>query len=81
MHGGISNNVDFWVRLSVSITTRCRFFDIARESARECATCLDVLVAKTIIDESLAVEGKGLLLKTVLMLVGLIRSDSPSRDV
>ena len=81
MHGGISNNVDFWVRLSVSITARCRFFDIARESARECATCLDVLVAKTIIDESLAVEGKGLLLKAVLMLVGLIRSNSPSRDV
>ena len=60
---------------------RCRFFDIARGSALECAACLDVLVAKTIIEESLAVEGKGLLLKIVSMLVGLIRSNSPSRDV
>ena len=62
-------------------TDRCRFFDIARGSALECAACLDVLVAKTIIEESLAVEGKGLLLKIVSMLVGLIRSNSPSRDV
>ena len=60
---------------------RCRFFDIARGSALECAACLDVLVAKRIIEESLAVEGKGLLSKIVSMLVGLIRSNSPSRDV
>lgn len=59
---------------------RCRFFDIARGSALECAACLDVLVAKTIIEESLSDEGKGLLLKIVSMLVGLIRSNSPSRD-
>ena len=59
---------------------RCRFFDIARGSALECAACLDVLVAKTIIEKSLAVEGKELLLKIVSMLVGLIRSNSPSRD-
>ncbi len=60
---------------------RCRFFDIARGSALECAACLDVLVAKRIIEESLAVEGKGLLFKIVSMLVGLIRSNSPSRNV
>jgi len=62
-------------------TDRCRFFDIARGSALECAAWLDVLVAKSIIEEPLAVEGKGLLLKIVSMLVGLIRSNSPSRDV
>ena len=60
---------------------RCRFFDTARGSALECAACLDVLVAKTIIEESVAVEGKGMLLGIVSMLVGLIRSNSPSRDV
>jgi four helix bundle protein len=60
---------------------RCRFFDIACGSALECAACLDVLVAKTIIEEFLAVEGKGLLFKIVSMLVGLIRSNSPIRDV
>ena len=60
---------------------RCRFFDTARGSALECAACLDVLVAKTIIEEFVAVEGKGTLLGIVSMLVGLIRSNSPSRDV
>ena len=47
---------------------RWRFFDIARGSALECAACLDVLVAKRIIDESLAVEGKGLGLRLGLRL-------------
>ena len=60
---------------------RCRFFDTARGSALECAACLDVLVAKTMIEESLAIEGKGMLLEIVSMLVGLIRSNSPSRNV
>jgi len=60
---------------------RCRFFAIARGSALERAACLDVLVTKAIIEEFLAVEGKGLLLGIVSMLVGLTRSNSPSRDV
>ncbi len=60
---------------------RCRFFDTARGSALECAACLDVLVAKTVINESTAIEGKGLLLEIVSMLVGLIRSNSANRDV
>jgi len=60
---------------------RCRFFDTARGSALECAACLDVLVARAVIEESVAVEGKGMLLDIVSMLVGLIRSNSPSRDV
>ena len=46
---------------------RCRFFDIARGSALECAACLDVLVAKNCID--CAVEGKAQLLRIVSMLV------------
>ena len=59
---------------------RCRFFDTARGSALECAACLDVLVAKTIIEESVALQGKEILLDNVSMLVGLIRSNSPSRN-
>ena len=56
---------------------RCRFFDIARGSALECAACLDVLVAKKCIDSADA--GKAILVRIVSMLVGLIRSTSASR--
>ncbi|HCC20323.1 MAG TPA: four helix bundle protein [Verrucomicrobiales bacterium] len=60
---------------------RCRFFDIARGSALECAACLDVLVAKKVIEEGKADEGKAMLVKIVSMLVGLVRSNSEERDV
>ncbi len=56
---------------------RCRFFDIARGSALECAACLDVLVAKKRLKD--ADSGKMILIPIVSMLVGLIRSTSPSR--
>jgi len=56
---------------------RCRFFDIARGSALECAACLDVLVTKKRIEN--ADSGKSMLVKIVSMLVGLIRSTSPGR--
>ena len=56
---------------------RCRFFDVARGSALECAACLDVLVAKKRLDQ--ADSGKAILVRIVSMLVGLIRSTSPSR--
>jgi four helix bundle protein len=56
---------------------RCRFFDIARGSALECAACLDVLIAKKLIDS--ADPGKAILARIVSMLVGLIRTTSASR--
>lgn len=58
---------------------RCRFFDIARGSALECAACLDVLVRKRAIDARTANDGKGILEEIVSMLVGLIRSQSGDR--
>ena len=62
-------------------TDRCRFFDIARGSALESAACLDVLVAKSMMEQSQMLHGKEILLEIVSMLVGLIRSNSPTREV
>ena len=58
---------------------RCRFFDIARGSALECAAALDVIVAKGIVNASDVSEGKEILKKIVSMLVGLIKNNSPDR--
>ena len=58
---------------------RCRFFDIARGSALECAATLDVLVAKKVLERSEVEPGKAALMEIVSMMVGLIRSNSDSR--
>jgi four helix bundle protein len=60
---------------------RCRFFDIARGSALECAACLDVLVAKRLAEASQIEEGKEMLVAIVSMLVGLIRANSETRVI
>jgi four helix bundle protein len=57
-------------------TDRCKFFDIARGSALECAACLDVLVAKRRVNHQQIAEGKTMLLEIVSMLVGLIKGNS-----
>jgi len=59
---------------------RCRFFDIARGSALECAACLDVIVAERILGKAAVDEGKGALIDIVSMLVGLIRANSTVRN-
>lgn len=58
---------------------RCKFFDNVRGSALECASCLDVLVAKKHLMPEAALEGKAMLSAVVSMLVGLIKSTSPDR--
>ena len=57
-----------------AIKDRCRFLDFARGSALECAACLDVIVAKKLLDESAIQLGKAQLLEIVSMLMGLISS-------
>lgn len=53
---------------------RCRYLDMARGSALECAACLDVLMIKKHLDELRAAEGKELLVGIVSMLVGLLET-------
>ncbi len=55
---------------------RCRFLAVARGSALECAACLDVLVARKTVTPEAIHEGKGMLLRIVSMLTGLIASVS-----
>jgi four helix bundle protein len=58
---------------------RCKFFDIARGSALECAGCLDLIFIKKLLSEVELDAGKSLLKDIVSLLVGLIRSNSPDR--
>ena len=55
---------------------RCRFFDIARGSAFECAAGLDVLVAKAKLTPDQIRPGKEGLQRIVRMLMGLIKRNS-----
>ncbi len=55
-----------------SFPDRCRYFDIARGSAVECAAALDVLVARGVMDLTVAEEGKDQLIEIVSMLGGLL---------
>ena len=57
-----------------AIRDRCRYLDFARGSALECAACLDVLVAKRLIDIASITSGKQQLVEIVSMLMGLISS-------
>lgn len=58
---------------------RAKFFDIAKGSALECAANLDVGVARSLIENSKAVEGKKILAEIVRMLIGLIKSIAKDR--
>ncbi len=58
---------------------RCRFFDIARGSALECAAGLDILVAKAKWTPDQIRPGKERLQRIIRMLIGLIKRNS-TRD-
>jgi four helix bundle protein len=58
---------------------RCRFFDISRGSALECAAALDVLVSQGRGDLTAVAPGKERLRRIVSMLVGLIKANSDYR--
>src|SRR5271166_6201349 len=55
---------------------RCRFFDIAKGSALECAAGLDILVAKNKLTLDQIRPGKEQLQAVVRMLMGLIKRNS-----
>jgi four helix bundle protein len=57
-----------------AVRDRCRFIEIARGSALECAACLDVLGAKGLCENSVILAGKSQLLEVVSMLTGLQNS-------
>jgi four helix bundle protein len=57
-----------------AVRDRCRFVEIARGSALECAACLDVLAAKGLCDPNILSAGKGKLLEIVSMLTALHNS-------
>ncbi|HEV2211493.1 MAG TPA: four helix bundle protein [Verrucomicrobiae bacterium] len=58
---------------------RCRFFDISRGSALECAAALDILALQRRISAAELLPGKERLRRIVSMLVGLIRANSDYR--
>ena len=55
-----------------SLPDRCRFLDISRGSALECASCLDILVARKRVSAEQAAVGKAVLVRIVSMLSKLI---------
>lgn len=60
---------------------RGRFFDDARGSATECASCLDALVAKGVCSEDRVDKGKDLLYRIVSILTKLVMRFAPETEV
>jgi hypothetical protein len=60
---------------------RGRFFDDARGSAAECASCLDALVAKGVCTEDRIEKGKALLHRIVSILTKLVIRFAPATEI
>jgi four helix bundle protein len=56
-----------------SAVDRARFLEIARGSALECAACLDVLAAREFVSEERIIPAKEKLVRTVNMLMGMLK--------
>lgn len=65
----------------LSAADRSRFFEISRGSAVECASCLDVLVARKAVEQSTVLPAKQQLAGIVRMLVGLLKRFSERAGV
>jgi four helix bundle protein len=59
-----------------TLKDRCRFFDIAKGSALECAAALDILLAKGKVTAEQIRPGKERIQKIIRMLMGLIKKNS-----
>jgi four helix bundle protein len=61
-----------------SPSEKARFYRMAKRSATECASILDVCQRLVLIEECQYLEGRGLLLRLVAMLTKMSRSDGLS---
>jgi len=66
----------------ISASERRHYFYTARGSSVESAACLDIFMAKRLVDEKRILPGKALLLEIVRMLMGLIgRLDAQIQEI
>jgi four helix bundle protein len=64
-----------------SVKDRARYLEVARGSARECAACLDVLLARKLATADQVAERKSQLAAIVRMMIGLLKRFSERADV
>lgn len=60
---------------------RCKFLDIAKGSAFECAAALDICVSRGLLSSADVAQGKKQLREIVGMLIGLVRYTNPNRVI
>ena len=63
-----------------STVDRARFLEIARGSVLECAACLDVLVARKLVNPDQIIPAKEQLVRIVNMLMGMLKRFSPRAE-